>query len=277
MTEFKSAYLPKAWEEITRINLLQLSQGSSSFWNFSVKVQGHNSILTGTTSHLSEIQIHHCIESGMNPKLTLHCRLEKIETDGTLSVWLNEVTRIDELIDVQRIDFDNASKNTHENSRCTNALPEPSRHIDTNSNNNFSRVSLPKLTPVQCQLLYDNDSCLKCRCVFVLHRSTDCPNNFPNASNYKPLTQSFVDLIKRHVKKPVAAIASSSNAEDPTVPIPTTVAAVMGMSNNPTGYMAPNHTSVIKGDSFSNDSVSHPDMVPTLSQAYHRLYMSHPC
>ena len=177
---------------------------------------------------------------------------------------------IDELISaewVERIDFDNASKNTRENSRRTNTLPEPSRRVDTNSTDNFSRISLPKLTPVERQLLYDNDGCLKCRCVFVPHCSTDCPNNFPNASNYKPLTQSFVDLIKRRIKKPIAAIASSSNAEDATVPVPTTIAAVMGMSSNPTGYMAPNRTSVIEGDSFSDDSVSHPDTEPTLSHA----------
>jgi hypothetical protein len=263
MTEFKSVYLPKAWEEITWIELLQLSQGSNSFWNFSVKVQGHNSIPTGTTSHLSEIQVRHHIESSMNPKLALRCCLEKIETDGTLSAWLNEVTCINELINAEcaeRIDFDNASKNTRENSRCTNALPEPSHHIDTNSTDNFSHISLPKLTPVKHQLLYDTDGCLKCRCIFVPHRSTDCPNDFPNALNYKPLMQSFVDLIKRRVKKPIAAIASSSNAEDATVPVPTTIAAIMGMSSNPTGYMVPNRTSVIKGDSFSDDSVSHPDI-----------------
>jgi hypothetical protein len=101
MTEFKSAYLPKAWEEITRIELLQLSQGNDPFWDFSVRVQGYNSILMGTTSHLSEIQIHHRIESGMNPKLALHCRLEKIVTTGSLSMGLDKVTRIDELISAE--------------------------------------------------------------------------------------------------------------------------------------------------------------------------------
>jgi hypothetical protein len=101
LTEFKSAYLPKAWEEITQIELLQLSQGNNPFWDLSVCVQGYNSILTGTTSHLSEIQIRHRIESGMNPKLALRCRLEKIVTTGSLSMWLDEVTRIDELISAE--------------------------------------------------------------------------------------------------------------------------------------------------------------------------------
>ena len=104
MTEFKSTYLPKAWEEITQIKLLQLSQGNDSFWDFSIKVQGNNSILTDTTSHLSEIQICHHIKSGMNPKLTLCCRLEKIETNRTLAMWWDEVMRIDELISAECVE-----------------------------------------------------------------------------------------------------------------------------------------------------------------------------
>jgi hypothetical protein len=112
MTKFKSVYLSKAWEEITQIELLQLSQGNDSFWDFSVRVEGNNSILTGTTSHLSKIQIHHLIESGMNLKLTLHCHLEKIITNGMLAMWLEEVMCIDELISAEcaeRVDFDKSS------------------------------------------------------------------------------------------------------------------------------------------------------------------------
>jgi Retroviral aspartyl protease len=116
---------------------------------------------------------------------------------------------------------------------------------------------LPKLTSIERELLYDNEGCLKCRRVFVPHHSTDCPNNFPNATNYKPLTQSFVDLIKKRVKRPIASITSTLNIDEVSVPsVPTTVAAVMGMSSNPTGYTASNRISVIEGDDFSDDSVS---------------------
>jgi hypothetical protein len=150
-------------------------------------------------------------------------------------------------------------KNTCENSRHANTLSELTCHVNTNSTNKFSHVALPKLTPVEHQLIYDNNGCLKSHCVFVPHHSTDCPNDFPNAMNYKPLMQTFVDLIKRCVKKPIAAIASSSNAEDSTAPsMPTTIAAVTGMSSNPTGDMAPNHM-----------IVSCPTVKPTISPAMH--------
>ena len=85
-----------------RIELLQLTQGTNSFWDFTVQVQSKNSILSGTKSHLTEMQLRHRIESGMSPKLALRSCLEKIETDGTLSDWLTDVKRVDDLIRAER-------------------------------------------------------------------------------------------------------------------------------------------------------------------------------
>src|SRR5882762_5257277 len=39
MKEFKSLYLPKDWEEITCIELLQMTQGNNMFCNFAIQVQ----------------------------------------------------------------------------------------------------------------------------------------------------------------------------------------------------------------------------------------------
>ena len=98
MAEFKMAYLPMDWEEITRIELLLLNQGSDSFWDFCVQVQAKNSILSGTKSHLDDTQLHHCVELGMSTKLALHIHLEKVDVDSTLANWLTDVKHIDDLI-----------------------------------------------------------------------------------------------------------------------------------------------------------------------------------
>jgi hypothetical protein len=202
----------------------------------------------------------------MNAKLALRCRLEKIDAGGTLPKWLDEVKRIDDLIRAERADFDAFTKTTRDNTRRSNMLSEPSRcaNVTANPNNsNTSRPVLPKLTSVERQLLYDNEGCLKCRRVFVAHRSTDCPNNFPEPTTYKPLTQSFVELIRKRVKKPVAAIAGPSNndeANESSTYAP--IATVMGMSSNPTAYAASNLTNVIEGDSLSDDSVSNKENTP---------------
>jgi hypothetical protein len=96
MTEFRAGYLPKDWEETTRIELLQMVQGTNTFWDFSVQVQTKNSILVGTPSHLTNEQLCHRMESGMNAKLALRCRLEKAGANKdnvllTLVAWLDTI------------------------------------------------------------------------------------------------------------------------------------------------------------------------------------------
>lgn len=48
MQEFHAMYLPEDWEEITRIELLAMTQGSDTFWDFSVTIQSKNSLLRNT-------------------------------------------------------------------------------------------------------------------------------------------------------------------------------------------------------------------------------------
>jgi len=94
LAEFKTAYLPKDWEEITHIELLQLMQGNDSFWDFSTEVQAKNSILFGTQSHHFDTQLRHRIESGINATLALRCRLKKVAFVDTLIKWLDDVKRM---------------------------------------------------------------------------------------------------------------------------------------------------------------------------------------
>jgi hypothetical protein len=91
LAKFKTAHLPKDWEEITCIELLQVMQGTDSFWDFLVQVQAKNSILAGTQSHFTEMHLHHHIESSVNPKLALHACLKKVVSDSTLTQWPEEV------------------------------------------------------------------------------------------------------------------------------------------------------------------------------------------
>jgi hypothetical protein len=64
--------------------------------------------------------------------------------------------------------------------------------------------------------------------------------------------QSFVDMIKRRVKKPVAAVISLDPISVATVP----VAAVMGSSMSPVAYMPMNASSIMEGVSDDDESVS---------------------
>jgi hypothetical protein len=210
-------------------------QGNDTFWDFSIKVQTKNRLLINTTSHLNNEQLHHHMESGMNPKLALHCRLEKASVAKnnvalTLAEWLEDIKRVDGLIRSEEAHFHEFASKAHKNTRQLNALAEPSRRTNSSSmtypntmnasnaaTSSSSRPALPKLTSTERQLLYDNEGCVKCRRVYVTHHSTNCPNDFPQPSTYKTLTQSFVDLIKKHMNKPIAAVLDMDNSI-PTIP-----------------------------------------------------------
>ena len=256
MVEFRTGYLPEDWEEVTRIELLGMIQEDQSFRDFAVKVQAKNSLLRHTTSYLDQEKLRHRIKSGMNQKLVLRCHLEKSSKVVEFEKWLAEVRRIDDLVKAEKAEFESFARATHDTTRHNNALAEPSRHgnaptVPAASATSDPRLVLPKLLDAERHLLYDNEGCLKCRRIFVDHHSTNCPNNFPNPSTYKTLTQNFVDPIKSRIKRPVAAVVNSDAASANAVP----VAAVMGSSINPVAYMPANTSNVLEGES-DDDSVS---------------------
>ena len=43
----------------------------------------------------------------------------------------------------------------------------------------------------------DNHGCLKCHCVFTYHVSKDCPNDWPNAAAYHPVTVANITTAKK--------------------------------------------------------------------------------
>jgi len=50
--EFWTLYLPPNWEDDTHSEVLSLTQGSQTFWNYVVTLQSKNMLLAGTPSHL---------------------------------------------------------------------------------------------------------------------------------------------------------------------------------------------------------------------------------
>lgn len=152
------------------IKLLQLMQGSDLFWDFGIKVQVGNSLLVNTNSHLDNEKLHHCVKSGMNVKLAFHAHLKKKDSNVLLIAWLNKIKWVDDLMHMERVDFDTIVRAARKNTRNKNTLTEPSRHANnttitvTNSKSGSnSCVMLPKLTTTKHQLLFDNEGCFKCR------------------------------------------------------------------------------------------------------------------
>jgi hypothetical protein len=255
MSEFRTNYLKPDWEATTHRELLGMTQGSQTFWNFQAAVKSKNSLLFGTKSYLAEDKLRHQIEAAIDANLARKCNSEKVDKVIDFKEWLNEVKRVDENVRAERHEFELIAKASHEsNRRHNNTLTEPSRRANTNTTTATSSSSVatqtnsfktcPRLTPAERQLLYDNEGCLKCRRVFCNHMSKHCPNGFPKADNYKVLTQADVDRAKRNRPHPVATVANRSSSE-PTQELEThPVAAVMSMMH-PVAYVASNTSNVI--------------------------------
>jgi hypothetical protein len=273
MTEFRRAYLDEDWEETVCWELGAMTQGGDSFWDYAIHVQARNSLLVSTPSHLDNEKMRHRIESGMDELLACRCMHAKVNKTVDFKGWLGEVKRIDDLMRAERKEFELIAKAGRDSRRGT-PFGEPSQCVNqavasTSTSRRTPRTgkTLPKLTDGERQLLFDNDSCLKCRHFFANHHSSNCPNNFLSGTNYRTLTQADVDRAKAPHSNRKAAVAIVPTIEegdslnsDRTTPMMHPVTAVMATSH-PIAYMPPNDSSVIEAGSGSETS----DEVSTIS------------
>jgi hypothetical protein len=262
MAEIREGYLDRDWEDSTRRELQAMFQNNSSFRDFAVRVQGKNSLLLGTDSHLSDDKLRHRIEAGINDRLSKRCKAEKVNKVIDFKEWLAEVKRVDDGLQDDRREWEAMARNTREASRKNNVFAEPSRRYNTQpqppSNNATIRILLPKLTDSERTLLSSNEGCFKCRTFFADHRSANCKSDFPNPVGYKTLTQVDVDRARKPTNKKVAAVFPAlENTDENVFPSIHPVAAVVGSSSQPYAYQAANASSVLdtEGDSGSEDEV----------------------
>jgi hypothetical protein len=115
------------------------------------------------------------------------------------------------------------------------------KHFDTTK-------ALPKLMDAERMLLFDNEGCLKCCRFLVNHHSTNCPNDFPPALNYKILNAEDVNAAHCKTSKTIATVMDTSRGLGSLL-----ITAIMPPTNN---------SAVLEGDSAdlskdSDDSVSY--------------------
>jgi hypothetical protein len=284
IAEFRDNYLDKDWEEKTCCELLNISQGSNTFWDFATKVQAKNSLLLTTTSHLDAEKLRHQLEAGMDERLSRRCTTEKINKVVELKKWMAEVKRVDDALRADERVFERIARNARDADRRAHPLGEPSRRQNTNqsstptgANKNRTprpaddRPRTPHLTEGERKLLFDNEGCLKYRRFYVTHRSADCPNDFPNPATYRQLTQADADMWKNHRNaRSVAAVAQSDQQDSfdsPLHHIPA-VASIAGPSRYPINYSTNNNSNVLEGGADSEtdlDEVSNDILLPSQS------------
>ena len=160
-------------------------------------------------------------------------------------------------------------KDNRDASCPANNFNDPSSRCIPNNNNTstvpFSSATsapckqCPKLLDSECKLLNENEGCVKCR------------NFFPNPTTYKTLMQTDVDRAKHAHTKCVATVTTNPSITNPSASSDKAsihpVAAVLGMSHNPTAYVMPNASTVLgngESDSSGFSSVSNKTVPPVL-------------
>ena len=263
LRDLKDNWLDKNWEVTTCIQLLHIVQAFNQlFQDYMVAMLVQNSLLMGTTSHLSNAKLCHQLEAGL--KLHLSQKVKSNTIIAALNAddftdWNAEVKRVDEALCAETVHFEEITTCNHERARCEQHNQTNHGLTCKNSNNNNTTIpnaapfaQLPKLTSNEHTLLMDNHRCLKCHHVFAYHILKDCPNDWPNAATYRPVTIADITAAGKagRVRKGTAAAVMSTDAGPSSA-----VTAIV--TSHPVAYVASNMQSIINNDrdySDSNDS-----------------------
>ncbi|KAG1802447.1 uncharacterized protein BJ212DRAFT_1304812 [Suillus subaureus] len=183
MAEVHIYWLPLDWANITHHKMLSLNQGDKPFNEWAVEVQTLNTLLHGTTLHLSETDLHYHLEAHMHADLKVR------------------------LLDKKHLHLLNKQNEAVEAALCAECACNGDKRLTSSSQYNMKAgrnttrktgtfMCIPPLTDEECTLLRDNNSCFKCREPFAGHTSATCNKGFPDSVTYKTITLAAITTKK---------------------------------------------------------------------------------
>ena len=236
MSEFCLNYLAEDWEKDTLCELLSMTQGTSSFGDYTIAIQFKNSILWCTVLHLPNDMMCHQLSTGIEIRLLKKVSLEKVNKVLDFYKWLNDV------LYMEREEYEWMMRDNRETSCCMNFLNKPS--TSSSAMNSAPHKLCLKLLDSKQKLLNKKDVCLKCRKFVVNHCAVNCPNDFPNPVTYRSITQADIDHFKCIWTQGFVAIAPIQYPSDMLDTVSESiihpVAAMLGVAHNPVAYVIPN-------------------------------------
>ncbi|KAG2073366.1 hypothetical protein BDR04DRAFT_1116284 [Suillus decipiens] len=254
MDKVHTHWLPTDWVEIIQCKLLATVQGQCTFTKWAIEIQSQNTLLCGTTSHLTDVHILYHLESHMNVDLAADCCTEKKEA------------------------VNSAICTEHACITVTYKRPEGCEklewHTVTKPNNPTSSrptkdfVRLPQLTEKERQLLHDNEGCYKCQEPFTGHTSSNCTKGFSDGATYKPVTAASIAAKKMKKKVGVVTVLNvdeTNDDESNTVAVIMPSAVLGNGTDSGKECMAPLQTSHLRWTCLLNrPAVTSPISVSTL-------------
>jgi hypothetical protein len=239
MKEFRSRWLPHAWVEDLRTEILSSSLGSNQTfeaWSESLRIL--NVPLRDSDSHIDEAQMRRQLEANIDPELRAMVRREKLSTIADFQEWLAAMINLDNERQLERKRIREVCKEQWQSNKrpydparssySNRSRSNANASSSTNSQSTTSESFPPKLTDDERKLLKENEGCFKCRVPFAGHRAGQCDIKL-SGKDYKPLTMNDVLRAKANQNKTGsknAPVASMTNHNSIEVPTSTPLAAI---------------------------------------------------
>ncbi|KIM83633.1 hypothetical protein PILCRDRAFT_7047 [Piloderma croceum F 1598] len=234
VTAVQNKLLKDGWQHNLQKEILSSAQGKLPFDEWQNSLGASNSLLVGSTYHVTEAGLRNHINANMHDELSHECFDANAQQIATYKGWIDTVVILDTRrlrdLEKQKCLLDDTMKlERARNSKVLSTSSRGNKHIVPS--NTSSSTSVPKLTDTDCTLLNQHEGCYKCHRFYVNHKGNACPNGFPEATLYKGLTEADALIAKK--KKNVIAVVNLALVS-PTLVKPTVVAAV-GMSSSVIG------------------------------------------
>lgn len=252
MAEIRKRFLDPLWHNSVMRNVVNAKMGSTeSSSKFANRVIAGNNLLKGTGIRLDAAALRKTLAGNMSEFLASKLdRLRTTERERLAAIedfeeWMAEIVTIDHeatsdlkrIAEMLREDVGYKRQRLDDGSALipppvpfqpsqTPNIPPPNAYRGTGANairpppssGRFTQPSsgrkrCPPLTQSEIALLNKHKGCRKCRQFYVSHRGNDCPNDFPDGSNYVPLSE---DVAYEEMRK--KAVASTYTAPPPDIP-----------------------------------------------------------
>jgi len=201
MKKLRGMFLPKDWEETVRIQILGSKMPRNEcFILWAQGLQATNCVLRNTRSHMTDEHLSDTLEANIDADLRLLAREAEASSKEKLTEWMELMERLDakrkmELKRQREVAAEEVMRTSgakRQNTRNSSAF--------TTSASRTEQKRLPRLTQEEKDILSKHQGCFKCRRPFQDHRTRDCPNGFPSAENYRPITMEDIARAKGEKK-----------------------------------------------------------------------------
>ena len=176
--------------------------------------------------HYDETSLRLTLEKNMAVDLEERVRRLEIPRTSRFKDWVEKVKKEDK---VRLRDDEKAEKRLLEMAKKMHRNDQrPPTEVKKNAYparttlapRNMNSKTLPKLTADERAIILNHQGCFKCRRLYVDHVGANCPNNFPPAESYKPLTVEHAEAVRDSKNKPKARGNTGPNLASASHPGP---------------------------------------------------------